>query len=62
MECEVWLKIQVVVDNRKMRILSILVTGDKIHYGRILPELVNDITIKQNKQWIDRYSHRRWCI
>lgn len=45
-----YLKIHLAVDIRKKRILSIHVTSDRIHDGQVLSELVNDITIKQNKQ------------
>lgn len=45
-----YIKIHLAVDIRKKRILSIHVTSDRIHDGKVLPELVNDITIKQNKQ------------
>ena len=45
-----YLKIHLAVDIRKKRIVSIHVTSDRIHDGQVLPELVNDITTKQNKQ------------
>ncbi len=45
-----YLKIHLAVDISKKRILSIHVTSDRIHDCQVLPELVNDITIKQNKQ------------
>jgi len=45
-----YLKIHVAVDIKKKRILSLLiVTSEQVHDGKVLPELVDDITIKQNK-------------
>jgi hypothetical protein len=44
-----YLKIHVAVDIKKKRILSLEVTSEQIHDGKILPELVDDIAIKQNK-------------
>ena len=37
------------VDIKRKRILSLHVTSEQVHDGKILPELINDITIKQNK-------------
>jgi len=42
-----YLKIHIAVDIKKKRILSLQVTSEQVHDGKILPELVNDITIKQ---------------
>jgi hypothetical protein len=44
-----YLKIHIVVDIKKKRILSLQVTSEKVHDGKVLPELIDDITIKQNK-------------
>jgi IS5 family transposase len=44
-----YLKIHVVVDIKKKRILSLIVTSEQVHDGKVLPELIDDITIKQNK-------------
>ena len=44
-----YLKIHVAVDIKKKRILSLIVTSEQVHDGKILPELIDDITIKQNK-------------
>ena len=44
-----YLKIHIAVDIKKKRILSLQVTSEKVHDGKVLPELVDDITIKQNK-------------
>ena len=44
-----YLKIHVAVDIKKKRILSLIVTSEEVHDGTILPELIDDITIKQNK-------------
>jgi transposase len=44
-----YLKIHVAVDIKKKRILSLLVTSEQVHDGKVLPELVDDITIKNNK-------------
>ncbi len=44
-----YLKIHVAVDIKRKRILSLHVTSEQVHDGKVLPELVNDITIKQNK-------------
>ena len=35
--------------HKKKRILSLIVTSEEVHDGKILPELIDDITIKQNK-------------
>ena len=45
-----YLKIHVAVDIRKKRILSLKVTSEQVHDGKVLLELVDDITIKQNKK------------
>lgn len=44
-----YLKIHVAVDIKKKRILSLIVTSEQIHDGKVLPQLIDDITIKQNK-------------
>ncbi len=44
-----YLKIHVAVDIKKKRILSLHVTSEEVHDGKVLPKLVGDITIKQNK-------------
>ena len=44
-----YLKIHVAVDIKRKRILSLNVTNEQVHDGKVLPELVDDITIKQNK-------------
>jgi Transposase DDE domain len=44
-----YLKIHVAVDIKKKRILSLQVTSEQVHDGKVLPELINDIIIKQNK-------------
>jgi hypothetical protein len=45
-----YLKIHVAVDIKRKRILSLHVTSEQVHDGKVLPELVDDITIKQNKE------------
>ena len=37
------------VDIKKKRILSLQVTSEQIHDSKVLPKLIDDITIKQNK-------------
>ncbi|HET8793136.1 MAG TPA: IS5 family transposase [Nitrososphaeraceae archaeon] len=44
-----YLKIHVAVDIKKKRILSLIVTSEQVHDGKVLPQLIYDITIKQNK-------------
>jgi hypothetical protein len=44
-----YLKIHVAVDIKKRKIISLDVTSEQVHDGKILTELVDDITIKQNK-------------
>ena len=44
-----YLKIHVAVDIKRKRVLSLHVTSEEVHDGKILPELVDDITIKNNK-------------
>jgi transposase len=44
-----YLKIHVALDIKRKRILSLHVTSEQVHDGKVLPELVDDITIKQNK-------------
>jgi IS5 family transposase len=45
-----YLKIHIAVDIRKKRILSVDVTSEEVHDGKVLSKLVEDITIKQNKE------------
>jgi Transposase DDE domain len=45
-----YLKIHVAVDIKRKRILSLHVTSEHVHDGKVLPKLVEDITIKQNKE------------
>ncbi|MDR4511150.1 MAG: IS5 family transposase [Nitrososphaeraceae archaeon] len=45
-----YLKIHVAVDIKQKRILSLQVTSEKVHDGKVLPELIEDITINQNKE------------
>ena len=45
-----YLKIHVAVDIKRKRILSLQVTSEEVHDGKVLPKLVEDITIKQNKE------------
>ena len=44
-----YLKIHIAVDIKRKRILSLDVTSEQVHDGKVLPELIEDITIKQNK-------------
>ena len=44
-----YLKIHVAVDIKKKRILSLIVTSEQVHVDKILLELIEHITIKQNK-------------
>ena len=44
-----YLKIHVAVDIKRKRILSLKVTSEQVHDSHVLSELVDDITIKQNK-------------
>jgi DDE family transposase len=48
-----YLKIHVAVDIKRKRILSLHVTSEQVHDSKVFPELIDDITIKQNKE-IDR--------
>ncbi|MGB9169892.1 MAG: transposase [Nitrososphaeraceae archaeon] len=46
-----YLKIHVALDIKRKRILSLYVTSsEQVHDDKVLPKLVVDITIKQNKQ------------
>ena len=38
------------IDIKRKRILSLQVTSEQVHDGKVLPKLVDDITIKQNKE------------
>ena len=44
-----YLKIHVAVDIKRKRILSLQVTSEQVNDGKVLPKLVDDITIKNNK-------------
>jgi hypothetical protein len=44
-----YLKIHVAVDIKRKRILSLPVTSEQIHDSKVLPKLIDDMTIKQNK-------------
>jgi IS5 family transposase len=44
-----YLKIHLAVDIKKKRVLSLHVTSEQVHDGKVLPELIDDITIKHNK-------------
>ena len=44
-----YLKIHVAVDIKKRKIISLDVTSEQVHDGKVLSELIDDITIKQNK-------------
>jgi hypothetical protein len=44
-----YLKIHVAVDIKRKRILSLNVTSEQVHDGKVLSGLVDDITINQNK-------------
>jgi hypothetical protein len=44
-----YLKLHVAVDIKKKRILSLNVTTEQVHDGKVLPELIDNITINQNK-------------
>ena len=45
-----YLKIHIAVDVKKKRILSLDVTSEQVHDGKVLSKLVDDITIKHNKE------------
>jgi len=45
-----YLKIHVAVDIKRKRILSLHVTSEEVHDSKLLPKLIEDITIKQNKE------------
>jgi len=45
-----YLKIHVAVDIKWKRILSLQVTNEQVHDGKVLPKLVEDIIIKQNNE------------
>ena len=44
-----YLKIHVAVDIKKRKIISLDVTSEQVHDGKVLSELIDDITINQNK-------------
>jgi hypothetical protein len=44
-----YLKIHLAIDIKKKRVLSLKVTSEQVHDGKVLPELIDDITIKNNK-------------
>jgi hypothetical protein len=45
-----YLKIHVAVDIKRKRILSLIVTSEEVHDGKVLSKLVDNIIIKQNKE------------
>src|SRR5919197_1839260 len=45
-----YLKIHVAVDIKKKRILSLHVTSEEVHDGKVLPELIHNMMIKNNKE------------
>jgi hypothetical protein len=51
MECQTRISkdTYIAVDIKKRRILSLQVTSEQVHDSKVLPELINDITIKDNK-------------
>lgn len=48
-----YLKRHVVVDIKRKRILSLKVTNKQVQDGKVSPEMINDITKKNNKIIID---------
>ena len=44
-----YLKIHIAVDIKRKRILSLDVTSEQVDDGKVLPVVIEDITIKQNK-------------
>ncbi len=44
-----YLKIHVAVDIKKKRILSLHVTSEEVHDGKVLRKLIDEITVKNNK-------------
>jgi hypothetical protein len=44
-----YLKIHLAVDIKKKRIISLQITSEQVHDGKVLPILIDDITITQNK-------------
>jgi transposase len=44
-----YLEIHVAVDIKKRKIISLDVTSEQVHDGKVLSELIDDITINQNK-------------
>jgi hypothetical protein len=44
-----YLKIHLAVDIKRKRIISLEVTSEQVHDGKVLPVLIDDITITQNK-------------
>ena len=44
-----YLKIHVAVDIKKKRVLSLKVTNEQVHVRKVLSELIDYITIKNNK-------------
>jgi len=45
-----YLKIHIAIGIKKKRILSLDVTSEKVHDGKVLSKLVDGITIKHNKE------------
>ena len=42
-------KIHIPIDIKKMRIISLDVSSEQVHGSQVLPVIIDDITIKQNK-------------
>jgi len=48
-----YLETHVAVNNQEKRVLSLKATFKQVHDRKVLPELINDMTIKNNKIIID---------
>ena len=58
-----YLKIHVAVDIKKREIISLDVTSEQVHDGKVLSELIGDITINQNKTVESVIADRRYkCL
>jgi hypothetical protein len=44
-----YLKIHIAIDIKKTRIISLDVSSEQVHDSQVLPVIIDDITIKQNK-------------
>ncbi len=55
-----YLKIHLAVDIKRREYLSLKVTSEQVHDSHVLPELVDDIIIKQNK--VVETAIMGWCI